>query len=132
MAEGPPRTILVAEDDEGARQLVVTALRRAGFAALTATNGREAMALLEADGVLVDALVSDVNMPGMGGLELTALARSLRPDLAVILASGTSRWELPPDRLEHDVTLLEKPFTVAQLVHAVERALRDRSDRAAP
>jgi two-component system cell cycle sensor histidine kinase/response regulator CckA len=123
MADGAPRTILVAEDDEGVRQLVVTALRRAGFAPVPATNGREAMRLLEANHPVVDALVSDVNMPGMGGLELLAFARSIRPGLAVILASGTNRWELPHERLESDVTLLEKPFTIAQLIQAVERAL---------
>lgn len=128
MAEGSPRTILVAEDDDGVRQLVATALRRAGFAALTVANGREAMEMLKADGVLVDALVSDVNMPGMGGVELMAAALSLRPDLAVILASGTNRLELPPDRPGRDVTLLEKPFTVAQLVQAVEQALRKPGD----
>jgi DNA-binding NtrC family response regulator len=62
-------------------------------------------------------------MPGMGGLELMALARARRPDLAVILASGTNRWELPPDRINGSVTLLEKPFTIAQLIEAVERVL---------
>jgi two-component system, cell cycle sensor histidine kinase and response regulator CckA len=123
MADGAIRTILVAEDDEGVRQLVVTALRRAGFAAITAANGREAMLLLEADDSVVDVLVSDANMPVMGGFELMALARARRPDLAVILASGTNRWDLPPERIAENVTLLEKPFTIAQLIQAVERVL---------
>jgi DNA-binding NtrC family response regulator len=123
VTELAPRTILVAEDDEGVRQLVLTALRRAGFGTLAAADGREAMVLLEADNPVVDALVSDVNMPGMGGLELLALARAARPNLAVILASGTDRWELPSHRIDGGVTLLEKPFTVAQLIQAIEGAL---------
>jgi DNA-binding NtrC family response regulator len=126
VADGGSRTILVAEDDDGVRQLVLTALRRAGFDTLAAADGREAMVLLEADHPVVDALVSDVNMPGIGGLELLALARDARPKLAVILASGTNRWELPPDRIQDGVTLLEKPFTVAQLIQAIEQALASR------
>jgi DNA-binding NtrC family response regulator len=117
-------TILVAEDDDGVRELILVALRRRGYTVLGTPNGNEAMRVLASDGPDVDLLVSDVNMPGAGGLELLAYARKHRPNMPAILASGTNRWELPPDRLEGDVTLLEKPFSVADLARAVEAALR--------
>jgi DNA-binding NtrC family response regulator len=117
-------TILVAEDDEGVRNLIETALRRHGHTVLSASDGASAMAILEREGTEVDLLVSDVNMPGIGGLELLALARARRPDLAAILASGTDRWELPPDRIDSDVTLLEKPFSIHHLIDAIDAALR--------
>ena len=117
-------TILVAEDDDGVRQLILVALQRNGHTVLETANGREAMGILSRDDVVIDLLVSDVNMPGVGGLELLAFARVQRPDMPAILASGTNRWELPPERLNGGVTLLEKPFSIADLARAVDDALR--------
>jgi len=116
-------TILVAEDDDGVRELILIALRRRGYTVLRASTGAEAMALLDRDDVVVDLLVSDVNMPGVGGLELLAFAHTKRPGLAAILASGTNRWELPPERLERDVTLIEKPFSINDIDAALVAAL---------
>lgn len=116
----------MAEDDEGVRELILVALRRRGHDVVAATNGREAMAVLRRDDVAVDLLVSDVNMPGVGGLELLAFARERQPGLGAILASGTNWWELPQERLDADVTLLEKPFSIGDLIQAVEGALAGR------
>jgi DNA-binding NtrC family response regulator len=116
-------TILVAEDDDGVRELILIALRRSGYTVLATSNGGEAMALLQSDDVVVDLLVSDVHMPGIGGLELLAFARSKRPNLPVILASGTNRWEFSAEQIDRDVILLEKPFSVRDLIGAVESAL---------
>lgn len=117
-------TILVAEDDDGVRELILVTLRRSGYTVLAAANGGEAIALLERGDVVVDLLVSDVNMPGVGGLELLAFARSKRPGMAAIVASGTNSWELPPGYIDSDVTLLEKPFSIRDLVGAVEAAVQ--------
>jgi two-component system, cell cycle sensor histidine kinase and response regulator CckA len=118
-------TILVAEDDAGVRSMLQSALLRAGYDVLAAADGREALTLIQDADVTIDALVSDVNMPGLGGLELVASARSLRPGMAMVLASGTNRWELPSDRLDPGLTLLDKPFTLDQLMRAMEAALGD-------
>ena len=118
-----PLTILVAEDDEGVRNLILVALGRDGHNVVTVANGREAMALLGDQNYVIDVLLSDVNMPVVGGLELLEFARSTRPGLAVILASGTNRWELPADRIDANVALLEKPFTITQLSKAIDQAL---------
>jgi DNA-binding NtrC family response regulator len=116
-------TILVAEDDDGVRQLILVTLRRSGHTVIAAANGGEAMAVLEQPDVVVDLLVSDVHMPGVGGLELVAFARTKRPGMPAILASGTNRWQYPPDRIDRDVTLLEKPFSIKDLDAAVAAAL---------
>jgi DNA-binding NtrC family response regulator len=118
-----PLTILVAEDDEGVRNLIMAALGRGGHTVVTVANGREAMELLGDQSYVIDVLVSDVNMPVVGGLELLEFARSMRPGLAVILASGTNSWELPANRVDANVALLEKPFTITQLSKAIDQAL---------
>jgi two-component system cell cycle sensor histidine kinase/response regulator CckA len=117
-------TILVAEDDDGVRELILVALRRRGYTVVGVANGREAMDVLARDEAAVDLLVADVNMPGVGGLELLAFARARRPGMPAILASGTNRWELPPERVDGDVTLLEKPFSITDLAQAVDAAIR--------
>jgi DNA-binding NtrC family response regulator len=123
MPSPSPLTILVAEDDDGVRNLILAALARSGHTVMTVANGREAMEVLGDQSHVIDVLVSDVNMPVVGGLELLEFARSTRPGLAVILASGTNRWELPADRIDANVALLEKPFTIIQLSKAIDQAL---------
>jgi DNA-binding NtrC family response regulator len=116
-------TVLVAEDDYAVRLLVITALRRKGYATLAASDGTEAMAVLDDGELVIDAMVSDVDMPCAGGLEVVEYAHSRRPGIPVLLASATKRWLLPPDQLAGAVTLLEKPYRLDQLVAALEAAI---------
>jgi DNA-binding NtrC family response regulator len=116
-------TILVAEDDAGVRDLVLAALGRAGHTVVTVPNGDEAIRVLQSDDSVVDLLVSDINMPGLGGIELVALARKHADRLPVLMMSGTNRWAFRPETIAADITVLEKPFTLHQLMEAVERTL---------
>jgi signal transduction histidine kinase/CheY-like chemotaxis protein len=120
-------TILVAEDEPVVRELILVTLERHGYRAVTAADGSEALAILEREPASFDLLVSDVVMPHMGGLELVKRARRLRPKLRAILVSGYSGRLLPPDSLEQDIVLLEKPFTGRHLARAV-RTVLDRAD----
>jgi DNA-binding NtrC family response regulator len=117
-------TVLIAEDDEGVRLLLRTALERKGYDVLVAADGRAALDLLDRDDLVIDAVVSDVKMPGADGLDVLARARARRPGVALVLASGTDRWELPPDQVFVDVTVLEKPYGLDRLIEAIETALR--------
>jgi len=116
-------TILVAEDDDGVRNLILSTLTRGGFTVLVAADGREAMRLIESNDLSIDVLVSDITMPGMGGLELVALARAKRPGLALVMMSGTNRSELRSGAVAGDVTLLEKPFALHELTDAIDSAI---------
>jgi DNA-binding NtrC family response regulator len=122
-------TVLIADDDEGVRLLLRTALERKGYDVLVAADGRAALALLERDDLVIDAVVSDVNMPGAGGLDVLDRARARRPSIAMVLASGTDRWQLPPEQVAADVTLLEKPYGLEVLTEAIEAGLRRGSGR---
>lgn len=122
-------TVLVAEDDDGVRLLLRTALERNGYEVLVAADGRVAFDLLDRDDLVIDAVVSDVNMPGAGGLDVIERARARHPGIALVLASGTDRWELPPHQLAGDVTLLEKPYRLDRLIEAIENALQRDSGR---
>lgn len=113
--------VLVVEDDEGVRDLVVRILSRAGYKATPAENGVEALRLL-AEGHF-DLMITDVIMPQLSGPELTDRARELHPGLNTLLMSGYiddgSWWKGRSD--PHPVLL--KPFTPEALLRAVRTTL---------
>ncbi len=117
------RTVLVVEDLEALRRLAVTVLTRAGYRTLDAPDGRAGLEVAAREPA-IDLLLTDVVMPEMSGGDLVAAMRARHPELPVVFMSGYSAGmlagRLPPD--EH-VNMLAKPFTSADLLVAVERAL---------
>lgn len=116
-------TILVAEDEEGVRELAVSALERRGYRVLQAASGEEALRVAGGFDGTIHLLVSDVVMPGLKGPELAARLRAMRPGIKVLLISGYAAEVVTPADLA-EATLLSKPFAPAALVKAV-RALLD-------
>jgi signal transduction histidine kinase len=115
--------VLLAEDEPSVRTLAVRVLTRAGFTVTDAPDGASALARLRADGAeAFDVLVTDLVMPGMGGVALATSARELRPDLPVVLMTGYAGTEAPAALLDTPhTTLLEKPFDLGGLLAAVAR-----------
>lgn len=120
-----PRTVLVAEDEILVLALLADALEEEGFRVLSAANGAEALRALEdaeREGGHVDVLFTDVNMPGIDGLELARRARAMRPDLPIIYASGRSHCIARDDCVEGG-RFLPKPYVPAQACAEVASAL---------
>ncbi|HUF52024.1 MAG TPA: response regulator [Longimicrobiales bacterium] len=116
-------TILVVEDEDSVRALVVRVLRREGYAVLEAANGADAMCILDA-GTAIDLLLTDMVMPGMSGVALAQEALRLRPDLTVIYMSGYTEDEVFRRGLERgDDAFLQKPFAATTLLAALSDAL---------
>lgn len=116
-------TILVVDDEAAVRRVLAKAVEDAGFHALAASNGREALEVLRGER-RVDLLIADLVMPGMGGRELGRLARDVRPTLKVLHVSGHPGEEVVRlGLLEEGAPLLEKPFAAGQLTEAVRRLL---------
>jgi CheY-like chemotaxis protein len=120
--------VLVVEDEPSVCEMAVECLNELGYATLTATNGRAALAVIES-GRALDVLFSDIIMPGgIDGVRLAMEARRLRPGIRVILTSGFTVPGHGRD-LPRDVPVLAKPYDRAQLAsrlragrqpHAVE------------
>lgn len=124
----PPRpAILVAEDDDAVREFVRIVLDQAGFEVRTAPNGHAAGDLFDADPQAFDLLLTDVVMPLATGVELAARVRATRPELPVLFMSafpgtpGLSPCPLPPG-----AELLEKPFSLTQLLDRVRATLANK------
>jgi signal transduction histidine kinase/CheY-like chemotaxis protein len=116
-------TILVAEDEEAVRDMIVAALRRNGHTVLAVGSGEEALEVLERDdGVRV--LLTDVVMRGMTGLELVERARAFRPEVRAVCMSGYTPLRLKTEA-SNDVTFIAKPFTLSALAEVIGRVLDD-------
>ena len=110
--------ILLVEDNADVAMVAADYLEQCGCSVLTAGNAEAALEVLKASGQ-VDAVVSDIVMPGMGGLELGRWLRVNRPELPVILASGYS--EHAAVAVEEGFSLLAKPYTLKALQSELAR-----------
>src|SRR5438034_8708394 len=113
-----PVTILIVEDDELVRELGVEFLSDAGFEILEASNGEEALSLLETN-PNITVLFTDINMPGpLDGIALASIAAVQWPHLAIIIGSGNV---LPRSGgLPRGITFIRKPYdpeSVIRLIH---------------
>ena len=109
-------TILVVEDEPLVRRLVCSGLREAGYVVLEAQNGAEARRLSAAHSGSIEVLVTDVVMPGEGGVELATHLVATRPDLRVLYISGYTEDAILPHGVPTDgASFLQKPFTSAAL-----------------
>jgi putative two-component system response regulator len=123
--------ILVIDDEDVIRMLVVEILESAGYEVTSAESAEVALALLEdAD---FDLVVSDVIMPGLSGLELLEAVRARRASLPVVLVTGAGTYDTLSQALTRGAAgLVTKPFAHSDLQAAVadalERATRSRED----
>jgi signal transduction histidine kinase len=118
-------TILVVEDEADVRTIATRFLGAVGYRVVAAASAHEALDLLIANPE-VDLLFSDVVLgSGMDGIELAHEARRIRPELAILLASGYRgpAGKGHDDRPDEPFELLHKPYRREQLVAAIRRVL---------
>jgi DNA-binding NtrC family response regulator len=123
-----PFIVLLAEDEEGVRAFVRQALEHAGHTVVAAADAGAAERVFRTDPDRFDLLLTDVLMPGRTGPELAAVLRAVRPDLPVLFMSGYPGGPNDaPDPLPPGATLLDKPFSIDRLLHAVAAAVGNHS-----
>ena len=120
-------SVLLVDDEP----MVVNALRsllaRMVHDVSHATSGEEALELL-ADGMRPDAILLDVRMPGMGGVETLRRIRSQYGNIPVVVSTGYAQDPGATITTDHYSTLLKKPYTRAKLGQALSLVLRKRND----
>jgi Response regulator containing CheY-like receiver, AAA-type ATPase, and DNA-binding domains len=118
--------ILLVDDEVQVRTVVRRMLERLGYRVVEATNGAEAIGLLDTTRDRIDLILTDVVMPELHGGELGQFLHVHEPARPVLYMSGYTGDEITRRGLEASgAALLKKPFTAESLAHAV-RELLDR------
>lgn len=126
LSESPRKCVLLVEDELLIRMIVSDELREAQYDVIEAINGDEALTILTSP-VHIDAIVSDVHMPGsIDGIGVLDAARELFPHVPVIIISGHFGREEAMARGAYE--FLRKPFAVEGVVNAVSYALSPPDD----
>jgi two-component system, cell cycle sensor histidine kinase and response regulator CckA len=117
-------TILLAEDEEAVRSLVLQVLRRSGYAVLEARDGEEALALSTKHTGPIHLLLTDVVMPRLSGGRLARQLTRQRPEVRVLFMSGFADSTLARhDAISGDIDCVLKPFTPEDLARKVRETL---------
>jgi two-component system cell cycle sensor histidine kinase/response regulator CckA len=120
-----PSVLLV--DDEGAiRRFALRVLEREGYSVHEASDGAEALELVQKGKLAFDCVVSDIVMPRLNGVELMQAISARMPDMPVILMSGFATDALAEIGIKAPCAILAKPFSAERLVEEVRRCTRKR------
>jgi len=121
-------TILVVEDDDEVRNVVVSMLERLGYKVMAAQNGRMALEVLKRDHKNINLMFVDIVMPeGMNGVELAKKAQEYYPGIKVLFTSGYTENAIPDYQLISGQDLIGKPYRRDVLARKIRQIL-DRKD----
>ncbi|WP_434657469.1 response regulator [Pseudomonas sp. R3-56] len=118
-ASGTPSTILVVEDDNIVRMLIVDVLEELEYKVLEADGCEQALEFLNDDAQPIALMMTDVGLPVMDGRELAKRAQLARPGLPILFASGYAESIDVPEGMN----VIGKPFSIDQLRDKVKKIL---------
>jgi len=117
--------ILVVDDEVGVTRLCQRLLNRAGYKVITVNRPSEGIDIL--GNQTVDLLLVDIRMPEIDGFQLLEIGRQLQTDLSVVIMTGFGTVDTAVESLHKGADgMILKPFSGAELVQAIERALREK------
>jgi len=124
---GGQKSILLVDDEPSITSFLVAALQRFDYRVTAFHDPREAIAAFSADPGRFDAIVTDLTMPHMTGVELIRQVRAAGVTIPIILASGYNKAfsTLPPE-IAHRTVLVSKPFEAVDLARILGQALREQ------
>lgn len=122
-------TVLIADDEPAMRALLTSVLRDHGFRHfLQAADGQQAVDMLGRGDTPIDLAFIDLNMPGFGGLEVIALARTLRPQCHCVVVSGNSELSNVMAAIQGGARgFIVKPYTANKVSDILEKYRRERA-----
>ena len=126
MTETPVAKLLVVDDEESIREVLIDFLTMEGYHVTAVSNGRDAISKLENHDF--DAILLDLKMPGMDGLELLEHIRRIAPRAFSIMMTGFGTVQTAIDAMKRGAfDYILKPFKVQDVIRLVERGLAQQS-----
>ena len=121
----PHERILVVDDEEQMRDLLVKVLERKGYQVSVCGNGADALAFLEREPV--DLVVTDVRMPGLSGMEALRAIKELNPEIVVIIMTAFGSIDQAVQAVKEGAyDYINKPFKIDEMLLTIEKALEER------
>jgi two-component system cell cycle sensor histidine kinase/response regulator CckA len=121
---GPPRHILICEDEPMVREAASLVLTGAGYRVTAVADGVDGLCRAAEPGAEPDLVLTDFEIPGLHGFELLHSFQAMLARVPLVVMTGRSSAELPRHAHEHGVAaVIEKPFSREQLLIAVAAAL---------
>lgn len=118
-------TVLIVDDEQEFRETISQRLQNRGFKVNTAANGREALESLE--GYIYDAIVLDMLMPEMDGMETLKRIRRTHPEMQIILLTGHATVQKGVEAVKLGaMDFLEKPADIETLAAKIKEAQAKR------
>jgi PAS domain S-box-containing protein len=122
---GAGLVILVVEDDDAVRGVVTRMLTRGDYQVTAAATPKDALEIITNPAAHIDALLTDVVMPDMSGVQLAERARAARPELPVLFMSGYTAGSLPgTQNAAGELPLLRKPLDATTLLQRLHEVLQ--------
>jgi CheY-like chemotaxis protein len=121
---GNNELVLLVDDEQSIRDIGEAILAHAGYRVITATNGEEALALFTERAAEVSLVITDLDMPRMGGEALSRAIRALNPALKIMAMSGISDRYSKDRPCDFASAFIGKPFAVDELLTQLQRLLR--------
>jgi two-component system, cell cycle sensor histidine kinase and response regulator CckA len=127
-------TILLIEDEDNVLSVLAELLSEHGFTVLTASGGQEALNVMashhadpRSSGKPISLVISDVNMPGMNGFDVTKRIKAMHPDTRIVLISGNADDQTAPQRNDPTIAaFLPKPFSSQALINTIRQVLEKK------
>jgi PAS domain S-box-containing protein len=127
LPRGGGERVLVVEDDETVRELLVTILESMGYSAVPAADGVEGLRRFEEESGRIDLVITDMIMPEMGGLELIKRVKERDSSVRIIVLSGYPDMEDGGMIAAEGVdSIIGKPVNVRRFAETVQKVLRER------
>ena len=132
-AEAKYKSIMVVDDEDGIREVLVELLESLGYKALTCSDGRRAVSTILKE--RPDAVISDIRMPFVNGKTLFETLRKLNPKLAanmLFITGDVVRSDSADFLRQNNLPHLNKPFTLDELVKALDYLAETEAERMVP
>ena len=114
--------ILIADDEQGIRDLLKLDLSKLGHSIETVSNGEEAIARVQAE--KYDVVITDIKMPKHDGMEVLAQVKKISPETEVIMITGYATVENAVDAMKNGAyDFIQKPFNMEEVIALLDKAL---------